>query len=311
MPLTGASFALDVKVEGKLLAAGQAIPRAGVRSANPEYFRAAGIPLLKGREFTTADHFGSAKVVIINQALADQLFPGEEPLDKRIAWTGDVLRFSPYSGEWRTVVGVVGNTPDGGLDEAPPAAMFMPFAQELTIFGGLVVRADSNVAALATSATRIVRNLAPGVPLENVLTVAQIKDQSVSPRRLNAALVSSFSVLAVIIAAVGIAGVLAFSVSARTTEIGIRMSLGADAGKVQRMVLGEGGTLLMIGLAMGLTGAFFAARVIQGLLFGVEPHDPFTFAGVAVMMAVIGVVACWIPALRAARIDPAVTMRAQ
>jgi ABC-type antimicrobial peptide transport system permease subunit len=141
------------------------------------------------------------------------------------------------------------------------------------------------------------------------MTVAQIKDQSVSPRRLNAALVSAFGVLAVIIAAVGIAGVLAFSVSARTNEIGIRMSLGADGGRVQRMILREGGVLLAAGLASGVAGAFFAARVIRGLLFGVTPHDPLTLLAVATTMAVVGIVACWIPALRAARIDPALAMR--
>jgi putative ABC transport system permease protein len=113
----------------------------------------------------------------------------------------------------------------------------------------------------------------------------------------------------VIIAAVGIAGVLAFSVSMRTTEIGIRMSLGAERARVQRMILREGGVLLAFGLVLGVTGAFFAARVIRGLLFGVAPHDPITFGGVAVIMAAIGIVACWIPALRAARVDPAITMR--
>jgi ABC-type antimicrobial peptide transport system permease subunit len=126
---------------------------------------------------------------------------------------------------------------------------------------------------------------------------------------LNAALVSSFGLLAIVIAAVGIAGVLAFSVSARTNEIGIRMSLGADSGRVQRMILGEGGVLLAIGLALGIAGAFAASSVIRGLLFGVAPHDPVTFAGVALMMAAIGLAACWLPALRAARIDPAITMR--
>ena len=145
--------------------------------------------------------------------------------------------------------------------------------------------------------------------IENVLTIAQVKDQSVAPRRLNAVLISSFGILAVIIAAVGIAGVLAFSVSARTNEIGIRMSLGADRGRVQRMILKEGGVLLAVGLALGVTGAFFAASLIRGLLFGVAPHDPVTLTGVAVMMAAIGIAACWIPALRAARIDPAITMR--
>jgi putative ABC transport system permease protein len=147
------------------------------------------------------------------------------------------------------------------------------------------------------------------VPIEHVLTVAQIKDESVSPRRLNAVLVSSFGILAVIIAAVGIAGVLAFSVSSRTSEIGIRMSLGARRGQVQWMILKEGGVLLVAGLALGIVGALFAAHVMRGLLFGVAPYDPITLVSVAVAMGVIGAGACWIPALRAARIDPAIAVR--
>lgn len=157
---------------------------------------------------------------------------------------------------------------------------------------------------------RIVRRIAPGVPVEDVLTVAQIKDQSVSPRRLNAALISLFGSLAVIIAAVGIGGVLAFSVSARTGEIGVRMSLGAQRSHVQGMILREGGVLLATGLVLGVVGAFFAGGVMRGLLFGVAPRDPLTFIGVAVIMSVIGLAACWLPALRASRIDPAIAMRA-
>ena len=141
------------------------------------------------------------------------------------------------------------------------------------------------------------------------MTIAQVRDQSVAPRRVNAMLVSLFSILSVIIAAVGIAGVLAFSVSARTTEIGIRMSLGAGRWQVERMILGEGGVLLAAGLVTGLLGAVLFARAIRGLLFGVAPDDPVTLGFVALMMALIGIVACWIPALRAARIDPAISMR--
>ena len=309
MPLRNSDVQFDVKADGKSLAAGEAMPHADLRTAGPEYFRAAGIPLLKGRLFAATDRRGSGNVVIINQTLADKFFPGEDPVGKRLGWTGDVLRFTPISGDWRTIVGVVGNTQDGGQDAQPRSVMFMPFAQELALGGSLVIRADSNVAALASAVTRIVHRIAPTAPIERVMTVAQIKDQSVAPRRLNAALISLFGSLAVIIAAVGIAGVLAFSVSARTNEIGIRMSLGADRGRVQRMILKEGGVLLVTGLVLGVGGAFFATGVIRGLLFGVAPHDPGTFVGVAVMMAVIGIVACWIPALRAARIDPAITMR--
>ena len=309
MPLRSTSLRFDVKAEGKSVAVGEAMPRAEFRTASPEYFRAAGISLLKGREFSASDRPGSGRVVVINQTLADKFFPDENPIGKRIAWTGDILRFTPFSGDWRTIVGVVSNTQDGGLDAKPRLVAFMPFAQELAIGGGLVIRADSNVSALTAAATRIVRRIAPTTPIENVLTVAQIKDQSVSPRRLNAALISMLGILAVIIAAVGIAGVLAFSVSARTNEIGIRMSLGADRGRVQRMILREGGALLAIGLVVGLAGGYFAGDVIRGLLFGVAPHDATTLGEVAVLMATIGIVACWIPAIRAARIDPAITMR--
>jgi predicted permease len=309
-PLRGSSTRFELKAEGKALAVGEAIPRPDFRTANPRYFTAAGIPLISGRPFASTDGPGAGKVVIINQTLADRFFRGEDPIGKRIAWTGEVLKFSPISPEWRTIVGVVGNTQDGGQDAAPRPVVFMPFVQELAMGGVLVIRADSSVERLATAATRIVRRIAPMSPIEHVLTISQIKDQSVAPRRLNAALVSSFGFLAVIIAAVGIAGVLAFSVSARTNEIGIRMSLGADSARVQRMILGEGGVLLVLGLVLGVAGSFVTARLIRGLLFGVAPYDPVTFAGVALMMAAIGIGACWVPALRAARIDPVITMRA-
>ena len=309
MPLRANEFMLEVKAEGRELPAGAPMPRAEFRTASPDYFRAAGIPLLKGQEFTTTDVQGSRKVVILNKTLADQLFPDRDPIGQRVAWTGEVLKFIPVSGDWRTVVGVVGDTKDGGLDAAPRPAVFQPFAQEMAFSGGLVIRAERDAGSLVSATTRLVRSIAPRDPIENVLTVAEIRDLSVAPRRLNAALLSSFSVLAVIIAAVGIAGVLAFSVSARTNEIGIRMSLGADSGRVQRMVLMEGGVLLVLGLVLGGLGAVLASRLVQGLLFGVAPHDPVTLVGVAVLMATIGIAACWLPAMRAARIDPAVAIR--
>jgi predicted permease len=311
MPLRSAQFQLDVKAEGKTLANGEAIPHAEFRTASPDYFRAAGIPLIEGRTFATTDRVGTAQVVILNKTLAEKLFPNENPIGKKIAWTGDVLRFIGVNGDWRTIVGVVGDTKDGGLDVDPPGVVFQPFAQEMVYAGGLVIRADANPTSLVAAATRIVRSIAPKVPIEHVMTVAQIRDESVAPRRLNAVLVSSFGVLAVIIAAVGIAGVLAFSVSARTNEIGIRMSLGADSGRVQRMILGEGGVLLVVGLVLGVSGALFATRLMQGLLFGVAPNDPVTLGFVAVAMAAVGVGACWLPALRAASIDPAIAIRTQ
>lgn len=311
IPLRTGGIMLDVKAEGRALASGEAIPRSEYRTASPEYFRTAGIPMLRGRDFSTTDRAGGARVAILNKTLAERLFPGQDPIGRRVAWTGEVLKFVPISGDWRTVVGVVGDTKDGGLDADAMPVMFMPFAQESFPSGGLVIRARGDAASLATAATRIVRGIAPQQPIEKVLTLEQIRDESVGPRRLNATLVASFGVLALIVAAIGIAAVLAFSVIARTGEIGIRMSLGADAGRVQRMVLSEGGALVGLGLALGVAGALVLSRLIRGLLFGVAPHDPVTLGAVAVLMAAVGIGACWLPALRAARIEPSAALRAQ
>jgi predicted permease len=310
MPLRAAGILLDVKAETHPLAPGEAQPQGEYRSANPDYFQASGIPLLKGRLFTATDDEKSGKVAILNKTLADRLFGDRDPIGQRIAWTGDVLRFIGISeNDWRRVVGVVGNTKDGGLDAVPLPAVFIPFAQTDFPIGGFVIRAKGDAAALAPAATKALRQVAPDQPIEHVMTVAQIRDESVAPRRLNAMLVSSFGLLALIVAAVGIAGVLAFAVSARTNEIGIRMSLGADGGRVQRMIISEGGVLVVLGLGLGVIGALSLSRLMQGLLFGVQPHDPATLVGVCAVMALVGILACWIPALRAARIDPAVALR--
>lgn len=311
MPLRVAGPYVDVTVEGHPLAPGAPAPNAAVVLANPDFFAAAGIPLLRGRPFATTDQLGTAKVAILNALLATRLFPGEDPLGKRVQLS---TAMGMFSGDWRTVVGVSGNTQDGGPASTPAPTFYVPFSQEAPYTGGFVIRTMANVtnaqvAGIATEATRIVRRTAPTVPVEDVMTVGQFKDQTVAPRRVNAVLVSSFGFLAVVIAAVGIAGVLAFGVSARRNEIGIRMSLGAQPGAVERMILTEGGRLVALGVVLGTVGAFASANVMRGLLFGVTPHDPVTFGLVVVTMAGVGLTACWFPAARAARIDPAITLR--
>jgi predicted permease len=311
VPLRSAGFLLEVKAENKPQEPGRPIPQSEYRTASPNYFKAAGIPVMKGREFTANDQASAPMVVVLNKTAADMLFGDQDPVGRRVAWTGDVLRFIGVSGDWRTVVGVVGDTKDGGLDAAPLPAMFLPFEQSDFPSAGLVIRTQGEPTAIAPAATRIVRSVDPRQPIEHVLTIDQIRDESVGPRRLNAQLVASFGILALVIAAIGIAAVLAFSVSARTNEIGIRMSLGADAGKVQRMFVSEGGTLVVIGLAIGIAGAVGLSRLIRGLLFGVDPTDPITLVIVLATMAAVGLTACWIPALRAAKVDPGIALRAQ
>jgi putative ABC transport system permease protein len=311
VPLRGIEhFRHEVKAESRTLSPGEAAPKADVRTASPDYFRAAGIPLIKGREFATTDRRGAARVVMINQTLAKRLFGSRDPIGQRIAWTGDEMRFLPISTDWRTVVGVVGDTRDFGPDAMPSPVMFMPFAQEVYT-GAMIIRTGAAPTGLLSSAVRAIRSLDPHALVENVQTLEQVRDGRVAPRKVNALLVSLFGGLALVIAGVGIAGVLAFSVSLRTGEIGIRMSLGADAFRVKRMVLGEGWSLLAGGLLLGIAGALLAGRLLSKLLYGVTPNDPLTVSLVALVMAMVGTLACWIPAGRAARVDPATALRAE
>jgi putative ABC transport system permease protein len=303
IPLRRSDFMLELAVEGRQPLADEPTPRAEFRTATPEYFSAAGIPLVQGRAFLPTDRAGTERVVILNRTLADRLFPDGDPVGRMVAWTGDVLRFIPVSGDWRRVVGVVADTRDGGPDAEPRAVMFQPFAQEV-FTGGYVIRTRSNAAALATPVTSIIRELVPEQPLVNVLTLAAIREETVAPRRLNAWLVASFAGLALLIAAVGVGGVLAFSVARRVPEIGIRISLGADPPRVLRMVLAEGGAQLAVGIGLGLAAALLAARLMTGLLFGVATYDPVTLAGVTLLIVAVGLGACAVPAVKAARVDP-------
>jgi len=310
IPLRKSQIMLDIKAEGQPVVPGQPQPVSEYRTADPDYFKASGIPLLAGREFAATDAKGAGMVVILNKTLADRLFPGLDPIGRRVAWTGDVLRFIGVSGDWRTVVGVVGDTKDGGLDAAPTPATFLPFAQGDFPSGGVVIRSTVAPEGIATAARAIVRSIAPDQPIEHVMPLTAVRDESVGPRRLNALLVGSFGLLALVIAAIGIAAVLAFSVSARTNEIGIRMALGAAPGRVQRMILGEGGLLVGLGLLGGVAGSLALARSISGFLYGIAPRDPVSLGAVAVVMLVIGVAACWVPAARASRIAPSEALRA-
>jgi predicted permease len=301
----------DLKAEGRVVPPNRPTPHAAMKSVEPNYFAAAGIPLVSGRVFASTDRRGSPLVVILSQSFAKELFGNENPVGRRIAWTGQVLKYTPFTADWRTVVGIAGDTRDRGLDGAATPSVYVPFAQEAILNGALVVRTTSDPIVLKPALLNAIHDVAPRQLIEKVATFDQIRDETVAPRRLNALFIAAFGVLAFVIAMVGIAGVLAFSVSSRTAEIGIRMSLGADASRVRRMVLSEGGALLLVGLAAGVTGALVTSRLLRGLLFGVAPHDPVTLSAVAFIIAVVGLAACWLPAARAARVDPAVALRAE
>jgi predicted permease len=310
-PLRPGMMDMDVIAENHPIAPNQLAPHASYHSADPAYFTTAGIPILAGRGFASTDVHESAKVVVLSRAFAQQLFGDENPVGKRVAYSGKLLKMTPFTDEWRTVVGVAGDTRDRGLENDVTPAIYEPFAQDVILGASLIVRTSSDPAVVQATIVRAIRDVEPAQIIDRIATVEQIRDQGVAPRRLNAIFITAFGGLAFVIAMVGIAGVLAFSVSSRTAEIGIRMSLGADAGRVRRMVLGEGGVLLVAGLAAGFAGAFFAARLLRGLLFGITPHDPATLTAVACALAAVGLAACWMPAARAARVDPAVALRAE
>lgn len=309
VPLRDNDFQLEVKAEGVAPDPNVPTPLAEYRTATPEYFRAVGIPLLAGREFESTDGQGDPPVVILNESLAKRLFPGQDPLGQRVAWTGEVLNFVPISGDWRTVVGVVGDTRSSALDEPPRPAIYQPFAQEQVFAGSVVVRASGDPRSLLLPATRVVREVDPSVPIGKVGTLEELRDESVTAQRINAVLVSGFGLVALLIAGVGLAGVLGFSVSQRTNEIGVRMSLGAHPRQVRVMIVLEGAVLLALGLVLGAVGGLLASRVAANLLFGVTPNDPTTLAAVALVMTVVGVSAAWVPAVRASNVQPVQALR--
>jgi putative ABC transport system permease protein len=311
VPLRDNEFELEIKAEGAALDPNQPTPRAEYRTATPEYFRASGIPLVAGRDFESTDTRDGPLVVILNETLAERLFPDRDPIGQRVAWTGDVLNFIPVSGDWRTVVGVVGDVRSAALDQAPRGALYQPFEQEEVFAGSLVVRTHADPRSLLVPATQVVRDVDPEVPLGKVGTLAELREESVTSQRINALLVSGFGLVALLIAAVGLAGVLGFSVSQRTNEIGVRMSLGAQPMQVRGMIVREGALLLAVGLALGAVGAVFASRVVEGMLFGVAPSDPATLLAVALVMALVGIMAAWVPAVRASNVQPVEALRSE
>jgi putative ABC transport system permease protein len=310
VPLRRFPIGLEVRAEGAPPRPGEPIPIANFRTATATFFESAGMRVLRGRAFESTDHADARKVVILNEALAQRLFGDQDPIDKRVTWTGQVLSAIGMQEEWKTVVGIVNNTLDDGPDAAPPLLMFEPMAQNAMGFfpGAFVVRATA-AHTLAPRILQIIQELAPEVPVLRMATLEQIREENVASERLNTLLVGMLGTLALVIAAIGLAGVLSFFISERTAEIGIRMSLGAAPGRVLRMVLADGAVLLGIGTALGLAGSLAVATLLEGLLYGVAPRDPMTFGAVVSVMVLVGLAACTVPALRAARVDPLVAIR--
>jgi predicted permease len=289
-------------IEGQPPAEAGAEPLGDLRSATPQYFQALGIPLVTGRFFTPSDGPNAPNVAIVNQTLARRYWARESAIGHRI---------SADSGKtWITIVGVVGDVRHYGLDSEPSDEVYIPFAQLPFREGTFLVRTSADPAAMARRIGEEVLSIDPGQPVANVQTLEEVRGEALASPRLTTSLVLMFALLALCITAAGLGGVVAFSVSERTQEIGVRMALGAGRGEVLGMVLREGLRLVIFGLVLGVAAAVVLTRLMTGLLFRVEATDPLTFTAMAGVLVLIASTACLAPARRASAVDPMVALRA-
>jgi macrolide transport system ATP-binding/permease protein len=298
------ALAAPTIVEGHEPPAGENPPIIGNNTVGPNYFQTLGIPLLRGRDFTAEVQQGTPSVVIINETMAHSFFANQEPIGRRLR----VMRRGerPVSCE---IIGVVRESKYLSLGEDPVPFLFLPFSQNPSPVMTLLVRADGNPKSLIAAVRHEVKGLDDNLPPFNVVTLAENIDISLFPARFGALLLGGFGLLALVLATVGIYGVMSYSVSQRTHEIGIRMALGAQVNNVLRLVVGQGMVLASIGMAIGLAAAFALTRVVKNLLYGVSATDLATFAVITVLLFVVALLASYLPARRATKVDPLVALR--
>ena len=273
-------------------------------SVSPDYFRVMEIPLLRGRFFSEQDSASAPRVTVISEMMARRYFPNQDPLGRQLKFG-----FRPDDDVAREIVGIVGDVRDVSLSQNPGPMMYVPFAQAPFWGGQMVVRSTLSTSSVAASIRAATHEIDKDLPVTDIETLPEALDASVAQPRFRTLLIGLFGGIALLLAAVGIFGVISYSVSRRAHEIGIRMALGATPKHVMRMVLGESAKLVLLGLALGVPAALGLTRFLSTLLFGVHPADPLTFLGVALLLTVVALVASYVPARRAMRVDPLVALR--
>jgi putative ABC transport system permease protein len=302
LPISGGDAVGDVTIEGRPFIQGQA-PASSFRRTLPNYFRLMGIALVRGREFDGEDDLKHPRVTIINESMARGVWPSEDPIGKRIRIGAS------SSTPWSTIVGIVKDVRQEGLDTAPAYSTYEPLAQNLQLSIVFTIRTAMEPASVIAAARSELQHLEPALLIDQVQTMSDRITASVAPRRLNLVLFGLFAALALVLASVGLYGVVAYAAGQRTQEFGIRMALGAQSNDVLRMVLGQGLRLAIAGIVIGIAASLALARVITTLLFGVRPYDPLTIVSVALLVTAVALAACWMPARRATRIAPTVALR--
>jgi len=310
LPLATRLGDLNFRIEGRTVAEGDVSPRADWQVVTPGYLEAMEVRLVRGRLLTAQDNESAPGAVVISRALADRYWPAEDPMGTRFELGGNA------GPGWVTVVGIVADVRHSGLDQVTGGQMYLPHAQFRFWGGGgaarsmnLAVRSSLPVNELRAALADAVGGLDPTLPLARVRTMEDVRRASTALPRLLTALVSAFSLLALLLTAVGLYGVVSYAVSQRTREFGIRSALGAPATATRSMVLRQGLKLAVWGVGIGMIGVLLGARLLGGILYDVQPTDPMSMVGSAALLTLVALGAAYLPARRATRVDPVATLR--
>jgi len=310
LPLEGTNFGMPFTISGKAESDPSSRPGAGFQMETPEYFQTFGIQIVKGRSFTEQDSVGGQHVAVVNENFAKRFLGGADPLTQRVLveqLIPGVTKLGPPI-EWQ-IVGVFHDVRGGNLRNQNRSEIDVPFSQSPWPQASIAVRTTGDPAGMSKNIAAVVQSMDPDLPVAEVKTMDQILDQDMAGDRFDTILLGTFAAVALILSALGIYGVMAFAVAQRTHEIGLRMALGAGPGRVLSLILKEGMILTCVGLAFGLAGAFLTGRAMKSQLYGIGSIDPVAFGAVAAVLVVSALLACYIPARRAMRVDPMIALR--
>ena len=296
------------RVEGRPITTPDKWPMVNYRTVSPNYFRAMSIPVVQGRAYTDRDNLSAPLVMIINQQTAREIFPDENPIGKRITFGNTDQNKQPV---WFEIVGVVADVRSLELREESQAEIYFSSLQDYWPAMSLVVRATVEPSSLAGSVRQVVNEVDKSVPVSEVKTMEHVVSESITQPRFNLFLLGLFGTVAMLLSAAGIYGVTAYTVTQRTHELGIRLALGAQVGDVLKMILGQGMAVIGVGLVLGLVAAFWLMRLLRSLLFGVGENDLLTFVAITFVLLIVALIACYIPARRATKVDPLEALRAE